>query len=189
MTGRGCVYVCVNLLRQTVWCLLQDTHLAAALRPLVLPRAAHRMLACFDTLFSWTYCRHKTLAQDSRKFFRRCCDLLKVNPVGPMCSPLAMPTLIGWCSSQAQPKVFVDQLWNELLYYVISHLWWKHFSEKALMWFQMGKSIKWCLYKEGDSSRCRMAEISVEVSVSVIFWFNVIIDIWDSIIVSRQTVE
>jgi len=43
-----CVCVCVCLLRQTMWCLPRDTHLAAARLPLVLPWAAHRMPACFD---------------------------------------------------------------------------------------------------------------------------------------------
>lgn len=58
-----CVRVCVSLSRQTMWCLFQDTHIVAALCPLVLPWAAHRMLACFDALSSSTYCRHTHTAE------------------------------------------------------------------------------------------------------------------------------
>lgn len=74
--GRGFVCVCVW---QTVWCLLQDTHFAAALCPVVLPWAAHRMLSCFDALINilqtYTFCEDS----QSLQLFRRSSDLLTVS--------------------------------------------------------------------------------------------------------------
>lgn len=92
--ARGRVCMCVFLLRQTVWCLLQDTHLAAALCPLVLPWAAHRMLACFDALFSSTYCRHT--------------HLYKIANISLKSVTLSQPTLLSsWLTSSAQSNAHI----------------------------------------------------------------------------------
>lgn len=59
--GFGCVSLCVCVCLYGQTCLLQNTHFAAPLCPLVLPWDAHRMLAYFDALFSSAYCRHTHL--------------------------------------------------------------------------------------------------------------------------------